>query len=80
MSPYSQWFLSYIVLSIFAELNISYCLFYQNEEQLLITFHMAFLISYDLSRNHFIWHDALRHGLMPCMQAVNACRKFESRI
>ena len=29
---------------------------------------MTFLISFDLLRNHFIWHDALRHGMMPCRQ------------
>ena len=41
---------------------------------------MAFLISFDLSQNHFIWwHDALRHVMMPCRQ-INVCGKFESRI
>ena len=77
MSLHSQRIL-YRLFRYDVELNVSYCLFYQNKKQLLI-FYMAFLISYDLSRNHFIWHDALRHGMMPCKQ-INVCGKFESRI
>ena len=78
MSLHSQHIL-YRLFRYNVELNILYCLFYQNEEQLLITFYIAFLISYDLSRNHFIWHDGLRHGMMPCKQ-INVCGRFESGI
>ena len=48
-------------------------------EQLPITIYIAFLISYDLFQNHFIWHDALRHDMMHCEQ-INVRGEFESRI
>ena len=44
-----------------------------------ITIYIAFLISYDLLQNHFIWHDALRHDMMHCEQ-INVRGEFESRI